>query len=461
MIWEQKGWVQQTSSPYICNVKPSVDHIDVEWTDGTAQAHDLCFREKDTNAEWQAIQCPAGETAARIDRLEENTEYEIKLVGLATGEESPVRFARTGYVPGTAVCYVHPEDEIYSPGGQYLGSQTLLRLPGGSLLAGMDTFDHSAEQRTGVICRSDDNGESWCFVSRIYPVFHTALFMHRGVLYLLGTKKECGDLILGCSHDEGKTFSEPVVLLKGTQLDASGPQRGPLPVTEYEGRIYTSLVWGDHKMNEFNPGILSIDADADLMKPENWTITPFTKYDFSWKDAPQGTCPGSIEGNVIVGRDGRLYDLMRVQQSAGAIPATGKHILYRVRTEDPKAPLEFVKFVDSPLACSSKFHVRYDPVTDRYIMLGNETLYPDCRNHQRTVLAMAVSKDLDDWKLVHRIVDYHERSIHEVGVQYPDFLFDGDDIVMLLRVSLNGARNEHDSNYTLFTRFENFRSYIK
>ena len=135
-------------------------------------------------------------------------------------------------------------------------------------------------------------------------------------------------------------------------------------------------------------------------------------------------------------------------------------ILYKVNTADHDAPMEFVSFVSSPLACSSKFNVHFDEVSGKYIMLGNETLYPDMHAHQRTVLSMAVSKDLLHWELKGRILDYSHMPITDVGLQYPDFIFDGDDILTVVRTSFNGAKNEHDSNYVLFVRIENFRNLL-
>lgn len=78
----------------------------------------------------------------------------------------------------------------------------------------------------------------------------------------------------------------------------------------------------------------------------------------------------------------------------------------------------------------------------------------------RTVISMAVSDDLRDWKVVKRIYDYSDMDPAKVGLQYPDWVFDGDDILMLLRIGFNQADTHHNSNCISFTRICNFRQYI-
>ena len=48
----------------------------------------------------------------------------------------------------------------------------------------------------------------------------------------------------------------------------------------------------------------------------------------------------------------------------------------------------------------------------------------------------------------------------KAGLQYPDWDFDGDDIVMLLRIGFNQADTFHNSNCIGFSRIKNFRSLI-
>lgn len=461
-IWEPAAEIDITS------LRPDENGIRLEWKDKKPkERYRVLWRELREplyrgNAQgeqaWEEETCEG--MCFTIGNLKTCTDYMVKVIDKENARESAVRFARTGFVPGTVVTHLHPKDDVYAFSGRFLGSPGLVRLPSGALFVCTEVFGGDSEYGVALMFRSDDNGETWNFVNRVRPAFHTSVFVHRNELYLMAVSGECGDVLIGKSTDEGKSWTKPVMLMKGAKKGQNGPQRSSLPVVEKGGWLYTSIVYGDHKCRTFNPGVMSVKADSDLLNAENWHISPFTAYDYSWPDAPQGTCPGSIEGNMVIGPDGGVYNFMRLQQSAGAIPATGKSILYKVNTADHDAPMEFVSFVSSPLACSSKFNVHFDEKTDLYIMLGNETLYPDMHAHQRTVLSMAVSKDLLHWELKGRILDYSHMPITDVGLQYPDFIFDGDDILTVVRTSFNGAKNEHDSNYVLFVRIENFRNLL-
>ena len=65
-----------------------------------------------------------------------------------------------------------------------------------------------------------------------------------------------------------------------------------------------------------------------------------------------------------------------------------------------------------------------------------------------------------EWKLVKRIIDGSAYSTDEVGFQYVDFVFCGEDIVFASRTAFNHAHNFHDSNYITTHRIEQFRSLI-
>ena len=112
-----------------------------------------------------------------------------------------------------------------------------------------------------------------------------------------------------------------------------------------------------------------------------------------------------------------------------------------------------------PLGYNSKFIVRYDEISGYYVAIGN--LPTENRNgHNRKVLALAYSRDSEDWKLACRLLDSEIEQWFEVGYQYPSFIFDGDDILFQLRTATNGARHFHDANYSTFHIIPNFRSLL-
>lgn len=80
----------------------------------------------------------------------------------------------------------------------------------------------------------------------------------------------------------------------------------------------------------------------------------------------------------------------------------------------------------------------------------------------RDVLSLTKSRDGEHWELVSDLMYYHngQESGQKVGVQYPDMIIDGDDMLWVQRTAMNNARNFHDSNYITFHRLENFRSML-
>lgn len=133
-------------------------------------------------------------------------------------------------------------------------------------------------------------------------------------------------------------------------------------------------------------------------------------------------------------------------------------ILLDIDTSDPKKPYIFNSIVDCPLGSNSKFLIRYDDVSGFYIMLGTEQ--NPAVTPKRTVLSIAVSKNLTDWTVVHRIYDYRHEDPLKIGFQYPDFRIDGDDLLLATRVGFNESDDHHNSNCITFERIENFRDYL-
>ncbi|MBQ4638534.1 MAG: hypothetical protein IJB92_07335, partial [Clostridia bacterium] len=65
-------------------------------------------------------------------------------------------------------------------------------------------------------------------------------------IYMLSCSTEYGDLLIGKSSDGGKTFTAPVVLLKGMngKNGSSGVHKNPQNIMYFGGRIYNTLEFG-------------------------------------------------------------------------------------------------------------------------------------------------------------------------------------------------------------------------
>ena len=78
----------------------------------------------------------------------------------------------------------------------------------------------------------------------------------------------------------------------------------------------------------------------------------------------------------------------------------------------------------------------------------------------RNVLSLMASPDGIHWRLVKHLLDYRNEDAREVGLQYPSWFIDGDDILLQVRTALNGAANFHDANYSTFHRIRNYRALL-
>jgi len=446
----------EETSLYISRIVPDENSIEIFWLDAGCTEYTVYLKE---NIEEEAFSAYATvkATSCRLEGLKSETHYAFYI---QSGDlKSGVRLARTGKPFGTVVNYLHPDDETYSFSGRFLCSPSLVRHPDGFLLASMDLFEGGAPQNLTLIFRSDDDGKTWALQSEVFPSFWGRLFIHRGVLYLLSCSTEYGDLLIGASYDGGKTFTEPTVLLRGSngKKKNTGVHKNPQPVVEYKGRIYNTLEWGSWGKGYHAPMVMSADADSDLLDAASWSFTYPVKYNENWEGLPKGPSNGNIEGCLMVGRDGKLYNVMRYDMGK-LEPNYGLVIRYLVHDEDPDAPLTFDKAIHFP-ANHSKFEMQYDEVSDCYYSLATRITCPE-DSGKRTLLSLMRSKDAENWELVCDIQDSRadDPNGKKIGYQYMDFIIEGNDILFLCRTAINDAATFHNSNYITFHRIENFRS---
>lgn len=438
---------------YICRVVPRENSILFEWLVGDDDLDYNVYCKKRDDADFAFVGNVRSDSF-EIKGLACDTDYEFYVE--SNGKKSRVRLAHTGTVLGNTVNYLHPDDTAYSFSGRYLCSPSLVRHPDGYLLSSMDVFAGGYPQSLTLIFRSDDDGESWHYVSELFPSFWGKLFIHNGEVYMLSCSSEYSDLLIGKSVDGGKTFTEPTLLLRGGngKNDEAGVHKNPQPVVYHNGRIWNTLEWGSWGRGYHAPMVMSAPIDSDLLDASSWSFSEPIKYDPSWKGLPEGNSTGNIEG-CLVESQGKLYNIMRYDMSA-MTPNYGKVIMYKVNDEDPEAPLEYERCIDFP-ANHSKFEIKYDEVGHKYYSLATRIIDTE-HAHARTLLSLMVSDDLINWSVKCDVINKLECDPHKVGFQYVDFIFSGDDILFLCRTAMNGARNHHDTNYQTFHRIPNFRA---
>lgn len=439
---------------YISRIAPDRTQIALDFFGKQSEEYDVFFRKMGSGDSWSIIKNDSCRVV--LSGLEEGEEYEFYVSSPSAISKTGI--ARTGFVPGTVVNYLNPGDSKYAFSGQYLCTPSLMKHPDGYLLASMDVFEKNAPQNLTLIFRSDDNGESWYHYSELFPCFWGKLFLHRNEVYMLATSTEYGDLLIGKSSDGGKTWAEPSVLLRGSGCPrVPGWHKSAMPIIEYRGRLWTAIDYGAWNAGGHASALLSVCADSDLLRSENWSITEPLPYDSAWKGSVEGDNRGFLEGNAVVLPDGGIGNILRYTTDKGT-PNHGLIPVLRGDTKDPDKVLTFAKYV--PFQGNlSKFDILLDDVSGYYYSIICR-IYDEKIPYARNLLSLVRTVDLEHWELVCDILDYTMDDPKTVGFQYVSFLFDGDDILFLSRTAFNGAKSYHDNNYITFHRITNFRKIV-
>lgn len=337
-----------------------------------------------------------------------------------------------------------------------MGSPSLCIAPDGSYLACHDLFGPATGEYSsgrGRLYRSTDGGKSWRHIGDFDRHFWAGLFRHHDSVYLLGTEKHHGRIVIRRSRDSGRTWSDSSVLAEGQWHTA------PVPVVEHRGRIWraiedahTSDKWGER----YRALVMSAPAGADLLDPASWSFTSPLARGAGWLG---GDCAAWLEGNAVVLPDGGVGNVLRVDTARAPekaailrVSADGKSVHF-----DPAAD-----FVDLP-GGAKKFTIRADPAGPGYwtiaSIIGEGTVAAGRPASIRNTLALLYSKDLRVWEI--RTILLRHPDVARRGFQYVDWLFDGEDLVAVCRTAwddaMGGARNHHDANFLTFHRWSGFR----
>lgn len=436
---------EERRRPYVCRVVPCANGFSGEWFGGDAEGAVL---EYGPRGEAKANAVPADRNRFYADGLREGAEYAFR-IRTADGRVSRERLVRTCAAPeGTEVVnYLHREDGQYAFSGRYLCSPSLAKLPDGTLVSSMDVFEGRGGQNTEILFRSRDDGKTWQYLCDLYPFFWGSLFVHRGVLYMLGMTTEYGDLQIARSDGGGERWSAPSVILRGanTLCPNGGCHRAPMHMVERNGRLYTSCEYGSWTRGSHLPGVLSIDADADLTDAGNWSFTPFLHFEGAWAEAACGVQKETIEGNIVTAPDGGLLEILRWD--------CGKALVLRIDPDDPEAELRFEGLWDMPVS-NSLFRVL--PYRGGWLLITNRRPegFRGEGSFKRQILSLYWSDDLHAWRFLRDIVNFETEDREKYGVQYPFGVIDGDTLYLLIRAAYNDAHSFHDANTQLFARID-------
>jgi hypothetical protein len=378
----------------------------------------------------------------------------IVLVSLA-GCRTP---GQKDVVPGVVI------DHVPADTGTYIGSPSICILSDGSYIATHDLFGPASNEHdcaVTLVFRSSDSGKSWSRISEIDGQFWSGLFLHEGDLYIMGTWKHHGNLIIRRSTDRGETWSDPAdgetgLIRKGEYHTA------PVPVVVHSGRIWRAVEnaasstteWG----KRYSAMVVSAPSEADLLDSASWTSSNFLQYDSLYLD---GNFRGWLEGNVVVTPDSKVIDFLRVAtKEKGRDMAAVVNISDDGKTASFDPSSGFFDFIGG----ARKFTIRHDKESGLYWTItnkiGREYSGMDAGSVRNT-LVLQSSQDLRKW-VVNKVLLFHpDVTMH--GFQYVDWQFNGRDIIFVSRTAYDddsgGAHNFHDANYMTFHRINNFRSF--
>ncbi|MBN2451444.1 MAG: exo-alpha-sialidase [Lentisphaeria bacterium] len=358
----------------------------------------------------------------------------------------------------------------------YLGSPSIARAPDGALVATHDYFgrgcprNHEAEEALTSVYRSEDRGRTWTNITHVMNAYWSTLFSHGDALYLLGASQQYGSIVIRRSTDGGFTWTHPkdehsgLLFRGGYYHDDPNYHCAPVPVLVHQGRLYRAFEdcrgarWGAG----FASLVVSAPADADLLAAANWTMSNKLAFEPGWVPEAWGKLenPGWLEGNVVPDPRGKLWNVLRFHSSPRADVAAMVSIRADGRTLAFDPGTGFVPFPGG----MTKFTIRHDPPSGRYLTLSNPNTDPSCPS-QRNILALAASPDLRTWTVVRNLLQDDtglpwNLSTRLTGFQYTDWQFDGEDIIYLVRTAYRGAHNFHDANRITFHRLERFRDLL-
>jgi hypothetical protein len=376
------------------------------------------------------------------------------------------------------------ELRVQDPATQtYLGSPSIVRLPSGGLLATHDYFgpgcprNHEGEEHLTSVYLSEDDGQSWRNLTHIANAFWSSLFVLEGAVYLIGTTQQYGSIVIRRSEDGGFTWTHPGDSHSGL-LFAGGPRRtapnyhcAPVPVLLRRGRIYRafednrSAVWP----SGFEACVLVAAASADLLDASSWRMSNKLAFRAQWLPEAWGQFAegGWLEGNVVEDREGQLWNVLRVNARRSRDEAWSlwnKAAMVRLEEEGTRLAFDPVGgLIDLP-GGHSKFTIRYDSQSGRYVTLSNGVRDPT-RPTLRSELSLYASVDLRNWTHCRTLLADDSRSPLELsaqrtGFQYVDWQFDAEDILYLVRTAYGGAHNYHDANRITFHRLRDFRRWL-
>ncbi|MCH2131093.1 MAG: hypothetical protein MK179_18275 [Pirellulaceae bacterium] len=313
--------------------------------------------------------------------------------------------------------------------------------------------------------RSHDQGMTWEPLQTM-AFSEVAPFVYNDNIYMfLGDKNP----LLIRSDDAGSTWSRPVQLFEGLELDFS-------PNVQYGEVVKDGFRYFSRG---YRTSVVAADLSQDLMNPTAWRVSNVLQFPGAPKRLRSNLYPPDkniwpvqwpgdlwLEPNVV-NVNGQLRVLLR---SIIDEYATANICAVCDLTDDGRdIQLEFTQFAALP-GGQNKFFILHDEPSQLFWMLSNiptdsqgyfykrdELLkigFHGGPGNERRILMLHYSRDALNWFSAGCAAKWDSPL---QSFMYPTAVVNEDDIVFISRTSKNG-QNQHDADLATFHRIKNFRS---
>lgn len=320
---------------------------------------------------------------------------------------------------------------------------------------------------TTYIISSFNGGANWKIISQL-PFYSAVPWIFKNSLYLLamreGTEYRNDNFYILRSRDNGKTWSDPVLLFSGHFWNC------------HTGMVVkdNTLYWAIDDLGlkqKRGPRALACDLLKDPMEPESWRMSdpvPFVGIPKLLINQDYSKYSSSYLEPNVVNVYGKLRMILTVKPASQT--TSGLCAVLDIKDLGDKLDLTFVQYHPRP-GGQLKFCIIWDEVSGLFWSTANiivdsqntfewwgngnnhDTYTSPVGGNDRRFLMLFYGLDGLNWFPAGCIA--RARKISQ-SFMYATLVVDGNDLAIISRSSIN-APDQHDADYATFHRIKNFR----
>ena len=353
----------------------------------------------------------------------------------------------------------------------------LARLPDGRLTIAAPQWGRARTPDAGTrhlrILVSDDGGTTWDEAPTL-PYQEGRPFALDGRLLMFVQEESHRDFLLVGSDDGGRSWSDPVCLLRGPLWNIS------TAMLERDGELLWAMDYDLPDAMYAGKVMVRFDRRRSPFDPDGWSMSPVLEA----PELPQALIGSALQGEATAGavpgartrpfgwlepNTVEVADHIRVFVRCTIRSQGMAHVAAALEYDAAAGRLRFDQFVPWP-GGQCKFFIIHDRPSGMYWMLGN--LVTNSRDYlgwgermeqaryrrsagERRWLFLHYSIDCLSWFPAGCVARWPD-DVHR-SFMYPSAVVDGDDLVLLSRTSRD-SRDQHDADLCTIHRVHDFRS---